>query len=303
MYDKVTCRIRDKVEVAKHYSGKYGAPGMARAEKKKPTPEEMAKQNHWKRCRDLRRLIELNFGPGDWHVTLTCEKEKRPNKEEAPKVIRKFLGKLRQEYKKQEWELKYVISCEIGDRGAVHWHMVLNNEHNERTDAAKLIRENWTRGRPYFSNMDETGEYERLADYMVKAAARRIDKGETVEKMSYSRSRNLKKPVERREKVRATTWKKEPRIPEGWELVPGSLVNGMNKFNNLPYQHYVIRRKEKGKDGRSEPVRGGKPERAAPTGGSRDVSSGMRDQQGNADKKRNHSFGRHDGKPADANHA
>lgn len=278
MYEKITCQIRDKIEVSKHYSGRYGAPGMKREPKRKPTPEEMAKQNHWIRCRDLRRLIELNFEPGDWHVTLNCRKEERPTREEAPKVIRKFLAKLRQEYKRQGWELKYVITCEVGERGAVHWHMVVNNEHNERTDAAKLIRENWTRGRPYFSNLDETGDYSKLAEYMVKEAAKRIDRGETIEKMSYSRSRNLKKPVERRRKVRATAWRKEPKVPEGWELVPGSLLNEVNKYTGLPYQHYVIRRKEGAGNGRSKPIPRNGPEGPAPGSRQGDVSPGVRDE-------------------------
>lgn len=254
MYVKTTCRIKDKVEVSKHYHANSGAPGRKRAGRKDPTPEDMAKQNHWRRCRDLRRLIELNFDPGDWHVTLTCEKDKRPTMEEAPGVIRKFLGKLKRDFKKQGWDLKYVITCEVGDRGAVHWHMVVNSCHNEATDTAKLIREAWKRGRPYFSALDDSGEYERLADYMCKQAAQRIDRGETSEKMSYSRSRNLKKPVERREKVRASGWKQEPKVPEGWELVEGSLLNEVNKWNGLPYQHYTLRRKE-GDRGKGESVR------------------------------------------------
>lgn len=273
MYDKITCRIRDKVEVAKHYSGRYGAPGKEREKKEKPTPEEMAKQNHWRRCRDLRRLIELNFRPGDWHVTLTCRPADRPTKEEAPKVIRRFLAKLKREYKKQGWDLKYVITCEIGERGAVHWHMVVNNEANGETDAAKLITKNWTRGRAYYGMLDSSGEYVQLAEYMVKEAARRIDRGETVEKMSYSRSRNLKKPVERKKRIRSAGWRKDPVVPTGWYLVPGSLENGVNKFTGLPYQRYVIRRKEE-THGRGQPVRGRNREGAAPPGGCSDVRPG-----------------------------
>lgn len=273
MYDKVTCRIRNKVEVSKHYSGRFGAPGMKREEKKKATPEEMAKQNHWRRCRDLRRLIEINFSPGDWHVTLTCAKDQRPTIEEAPKVIREFLGRLRRDYKKRGWDLKYVITCETGERGAVHWHMVTQNLHDGATDTAKVIGQLWKRGRTYFSPLDETGDYAKLADYLVKETARKIDKGETSEKLSYSRSRNLIKPKERREKVRANGWRLEPKVPEGWELVPGSLVNEVNKFTGLPYQHYVIRRKEDG-DGRGQPVRDRKPQGTAPPGRGGNVSSG-----------------------------
>ena len=280
MYEKVTCRIRDKIEVSKHYSGRYGAPGMARKEKKKPTPEEMAKQNHWRRCRDLRRLIELNFQPGDWHVTLTCRQGERPDKEEAPKVIRDFLAKLRQGYKKRGWELKYVITCEVGDRGAVHWHMVINSLSDLETDTHKLIGEYWKRGRAYFSALDESGEYGKLAEYMVKEASKRIDKGETVEKMSYSRSRNLIKPKEKRERVRATAWKKEPKIPEGWELVPGSLINATNKYTNLPYQHYTIRRKENADVGR-KPVRRHDAAGTSPPGRGVPVPDHDRDKKGN----------------------
>lgn len=279
MYDKVTCRIRDKIEISKHYSGRYGAPGQPRQKARERTPEEMAKQNHWRRCRDLRRLIELNFEPGDWHVTLNCRQEERPTKEEAPKVIRDFLGAMRRGYKKQGWELKYVITCEVGERGAVHWHIVINNCHSGSCDTAKLIRDNWTRGRAYFSPLDDSGDYSKLADYMVKEAARRIDKGETIEKMSYSRSRNLIKPVEKREKVRATGWKAEPKIPEGWELVPGSLLNGINKYTNLPYQHYTIRRKEK-TDAGGKPVYRHKHQGTAPPGRSIHVHSGGADGQG-----------------------
>lgn len=284
MYDKLTCRIRDRVEVSKHYSGRYGAPGMKREPKRKATPEEMAKQNHWKRCRDLRRLIEINFGPGDWHVTLTCAKDQRPTKEEAPKVIREFLGKLRAAYRKRGWDLKYVLSCEIGDRGAVHWHLIINNEHDQEADTAKLIREHWKKGRPYFSPLDESGEYGQLADYIVKEAGKRIDRGETIEKMSYSRSRNLKKPVEHRQKVRATAWKKKPTIPKGWEMIPGSLVNGKNPYTGLPYQRYVLRRKEAG-DGRGQPLRDGNRKGTAPTDGRRHVPPGGADAEGNGHEK------------------
>lgn len=245
------CRIRDRIEIDKYYTANYGAPGMKRAEKKNRTPEEMAKQNYWKRCRDLRRIIELNFGEGDLHVVLTCKKEERPDKEEAPKVIRKFRDRLAREYKKQVWELKYVITCEIGQRGAVHWHMIINNMTSERTSTTKLIQKYWIRGRPYFTALDGSGDYKKLAEYIVKETAEKIKKEETCEKLSYIASRNLKKPQVKRSNVKAKKWKKEPVVPKGWELVAESLINGINRYTGLPYQKYVIRRipgKEKKKD-------------------------------------------------------
>ena len=242
MYIKKTCHIRDRMEVEKHYSGRYGAPGMSREPKRRKTPEEMAKQNHWRKYRELRRTMELNFGPGDWHVTLTCKKELRPSVEEAVQVIRLFRDNLRKEYKKRGWELKYIITCEVGERGAVHWHMIVNDKHDKENSTAELIRKHWTRGRAYFSPMDDTGEYQQLAEYIVKETSQRIEAGQTAEKLSYMISRNMIRPVVQEEKVRANGWKMEPVPPKGWKLVPESLVNGFNPFTGRPYQYYTLRK-------------------------------------------------------------
>lgn len=246
MYIKNMCTINDKIEIEKHYSGNYGAPGQKREAKRERTPEEMARQNFWRRIRHIRRVIELNFKPADYFVTLTCRKEERPAKEDAPKVIRTFRDAMRREYKKQGWELKYIITCEVGQRGAVHWHMIVNNCSNKRTDTGKLIWKLWTRGRPWFELLDSSGDYSKLAEYIVKESKSTMEKERTVEKLSYMASRNLKKPVIRTVKVDARGWKKEPRAPKGWEVVPESIVNGFNTFTGLPYQHYTIRKRKGG---------------------------------------------------------
>lgn len=249
MYTKTECEIRDKKEICKYYPGRYGAPGMPREKKRKKTPEEIAKQNLWIRMRDLRRLIELNFTEGDWHVVLTCRKEERPGKEEAPQIIRGFRDMLRDAYKKEEWQLKYIITCETGSRGAVHWHMVVNNMHNDRTSTAKMIKSLWKRGRPYFSPLDAGGDYKTLAEYIVKETTKRVEQENTLEKLSYMPSRNLIRPEVKKKEIRANRWRKEPVAPEGYYVVPDSIVNGINKFTGFPYQHYTIRRlAEDGRD-------------------------------------------------------
>lgn len=249
MHIKTICKIKDKIEIEKHYPGNFGAPGMKRSERKKPTTEEMARQNLWRRTRYLRRIIELNFGEGDFHATLTCRKDQRPSMEEAVKIIRTFRNRLRDAYRRQGWELKYVITCETGERGAIHWHMIVNNRHNEKTSTMKLIQKYWTLGRTWFVPLDDTGDYSKLAEYIIKETGKRIKNGKTLEKLSYMISRNMKKPVVRTKAVRANRWRKKPKAPKGWYVVPGSVVNGRNKFTGLPYQYYTIRRlgKEKGK--------------------------------------------------------
>lgn len=242
-YIKVICRIRDKVEIAKHYDLRGGAPGMPRVKKKKKTPEEMESQNRWRRRRNLRRLIEANFKAGDWHVVLACGKGEKLTAEEARKRIRKFRDRLKAAYKKVGWELKYIITCELGVRGGIHWHMIVNDCHNKEESSAKLIRKLWEWGRAYFSPLDESGDYKKLAEYILKESDGKKEQKEIIEKQGYIPSRNLIRPVEQTEKVRARSWRKEPKVPKGWELVPGTLVNGANKYTGLPYQHYTIRKK------------------------------------------------------------
>ncbi len=241
-YIKTVCLIHDRAEIAKHYDIRYGAPGMPREKKVKETPEVMARQNLWQRKKYLRRLIELNFGEGDWHITLTCRPEDRPCKEDAPRLIRKFRDRMRKAYKQRGWELRYIITCETGKRGAVHWHMIVNDMHDGRDSTAGLVGQFWIWGRPYFSPLDDTGEYGRLAEYLVKESSDRIRREETGENFSYMRSRNLVKPVEKPYISRARSWRREPRMPAGWELVPGTLINGVNPYNGLPYQYYTMRR-------------------------------------------------------------
>ena len=241
-YLKVVCEVRDKVEVAKHYDLRSGAPGMPREKRRRKTQEEMAAQNRWRRRTRLRRLIEANFGPGDWHVVLGCRKGEELSAEDARKRIRKFRDRLQGAYKKMGWELKYVITCERGKRGRIHWHMIINDMHSEKESTAGMVRRLWEWGREYFSPLDSTGDYKGLAEYIIKECEREGE--EPVEKQGYMSSRNLVRPVEVTEKVRAKGWRKEPKVPRGWELVPGTLVNGTNKYSGLPYQRYTIRRKE-----------------------------------------------------------
>lgn len=242
MYIRNTCRVNDRIEIEKHYNWNAGAPGINREDKKNKTPDAVAKQNLINRKKELRRLMELNFRGGDIHVTLTCRPDERPDMEEAMKVIRAFRNRMRDRYKKNHWIFKYIITTETGSRGAVHWHMIVNNMQNDTTSTQKLIWELWDRGRPYFVPMDKNREYGQLADYIIKETSKRIAEGKTMEKLSYMCSRNLIRPVVRKKKIDRRTWKKEPKAPKGWELIKESVINGVNQYTGLPYQHYNIRK-------------------------------------------------------------
>lgn len=236
MYTKVIYDLGSVKEIQKYIPGNYGAPGCPREKKRKRTPEEIQKQNQRNKIRKVQRLILKNFTEGDLHLVLTYKKELRPESiEEANKQRAKFFTDLRRVYKRAGPELKYIAATEKGSKGAVHHHIIINNP--EGINLTRTIQKIWPYGQQYTTPLYEEGEYEDLAAYLVKDETK-----EEVAGTSYTRSRNLIIPEPQREKIFHRRWKEEPQIPKGWELIKGTLQNGLNPVTGHPYQHYMIRR-------------------------------------------------------------
>ena len=53
-YIRDTWDCGDTLEVEEKHTGRYGAAGQKREQRKEPTPEDIMRQNQWKRVRDLR---------------------------------------------------------------------------------------------------------------------------------------------------------------------------------------------------------------------------------------------------------
>lgn len=68
----------ETIEIEEKHTGRYGARGQKREKRKKASPEDIKRQNKWKRERDLRRLIKWNFGKYDYWMTITYRKGDRP---------------------------------------------------------------------------------------------------------------------------------------------------------------------------------------------------------------------------------
>lgn len=238
MYTKVTYDLGEVKEIQKYIPGNYGAPGCTRERKRKRTPAEIKAQNERNKKRRVQRLIMANFAEGDLHVTLTYRKEDRPETAEMANALRaKFLSELRKGFKKSGVELKYIGVTETGSRGAVHHHIIINNP--EGVDVTKLIQKSWKHGQTYYSPLYEDGEFEQLADYLLKE--------ESEKRSSYTRSRNLKIPEPKRELVLSKRWKDPPTVPKGWEIIKETVFNGVNPVTGYPYQRYMMRRTHAGK--------------------------------------------------------
>lgn len=123
----------ESLEIEEKHTGRYGARGQKREKRKKASPEDIKRQNKWKRERDLRRLIKWNFGKYDYWMTITYRKGDRPAWEQMKKDVTDLIKKVRKRYRKLGKELKYIYRLQIGKRGGPHVHILVNRIQTENT--------------------------------------------------------------------------------------------------------------------------------------------------------------------------
>lgn len=247
MYRVVKYRLGTSIDTEIHYVGKYGRKGEKRAPKKKATPEQMQKQNKWKKEVYLRRLIQLNFVPYDLFCTLKYPAGTRIGAKQVQSEVQRFIKKLRLAYQKQDVPLKYIYRIEIGKRGGIHVHMIINRLPK---DGDKVIQEKWIVGRVNFTNLYDQGGYADLAEYMAKEPPEEMEgqismfeESERKKLRSYNPSRNLKKPeAEVKEYKRRTVRKileEGPIAEEGFYVDKSSIRQGVNPYTGCSYLYYT----------------------------------------------------------------
>lgn len=233
MYERTKVYFDNSIEVIEKHSGKYGAPGMKRMKRKKATPEQVERQNQWRRERSVRWLLKKNFGQHDYWLTLTYRKGERPTcLEEAKKQVQKFLRQMRDWYKRQGEPMKYILVTEYGSRGGVHHHMVVNRIPGADVEIAKK----WIYGNPQFTLLYLRGEFRKLANYIAKRPA----EDNAIKEKWYSRSRNLEEPTMEKRVMRRRTFSQEPFVPKGFYLEKESIYAGINPITGHPYRYYTL---------------------------------------------------------------
>lgn len=154
-------------EVKKYYSRRH-KPKEKRIKREEPTRETQENVNIRKQTEQLRWKLNCNFQEGDMFVTFSYKKEERPDTyKDLVKQKDKLIRDLKREYKKHGKELKYVYVLETGDKGARHIHMVLESIE------PRSIKRCWNRGRINIRLLDGTGQYGKLAAYLVKEKGRK----------------------------------------------------------------------------------------------------------------------------------
>lgn len=253
MYAKDSWYLINHIEHEYKYPGRYGARGEKRKKKKKATPGQVAKQNQYNREVRCRRLLRNNFYPGDYWVTLKNKSGARKNMEEFVKDMRKFLREMRKEYKARGGTLKFIYRLEIGKRGGLHAHIVINRMPGDAyTDL--IIRDAWRKVTPDgsvdYTTIREQGGGKDLAAYITKQAGEEIagqmrlfSKKDQKKLIRISSSRNLDRAEPVRKVYRHWTMKKVlengPKPTPGYYIDKDSIRAGTNCFTGFSYYKYT----------------------------------------------------------------
>ena len=231
-YIKKTVKAGNTMEIFKYHDRAHGKKGGPRGERKTKTSLRQMLANQRRAEQKLRWLMNENFYDGDLSLTATYVRragEEPISVEEMKKHIRKFLTRLRKEYRAQGKELKYIHVMEVGERGARHHHLVVN--YIDERIIQRVWEEVYPDKRPdrkasfiRQQMLNTNGQYDKLANYLIKQTQKNLGREDALMKKSYSCSRNLRKPEITTEVVGASTFRKEPKAPAGWYLEPDSIV-------------------------------------------------------------------------------
>lgn len=194
------------VEVSKYYSSRFNKRGIGRGKRKSLTTKEQREVNKRAAEKKLRRLINENFQEGDTHLVLDYKLSERPTGREGMRVdADDFLKEMRKLYKSLGLEFKYIHVMEIGKKGALHHHLVINTPDEV---SQRAITKAWKgRGRTHFNPLDDTGQYAKLAAYLIKQSDGMLKDPDALQGKRWNSSKNLRKP---------TVIRKEPIKDKGW---------------------------------------------------------------------------------------
>lgn len=207
--------------------------GGKRKKKEKATSDAVKKNNDMLALKNLTRLINLNFYPGDLHTTLTYAEELSP--EEANSELEKWIKRMRREYKKLDKEFYYIAVTEFKNK-RIHHHVVHNYIDFQ------VINRQWKMGRIRCTPLDKTRNYRVLAEYLIKETQKTFRDPENATKRRWKSSRNLKRPVVKREWVSISQLFQnldDIKPLKGYEIDRDTLrkyTNPVTKLDHLEYQ-------------------------------------------------------------------
>lgn len=252
MYIRKTWKAGRTVEVKKTYSARYGKK-ISRGDNIQHTSKRQEDINRRNAIAELRRTLNANFGPGDWHSIFTYPQKVPPTPEQAKRDMNLFLRRLRVLYRERDSELKYVQATEYKHK-RIHHHIVIPN----LSCGMEPVRQLWKRliaetyytpgeramGQPLylrfrFSPLDDSGQYGKLAEYLIKETDKSRHDPDAICKRRYRQSRNLVHPQPVVEIIDAKRWRQEAAPRKGYYIDKEASFSAVSEDTGLPVQETI----------------------------------------------------------------
>lgn len=238
-YIKKTCRAGKTKHVSVYYSLRWHSKKEGRREPKQNITSEAQRKINLRQAEEkLEKKLDANFCSDDYYLTLDFKPTERPaGRQELSTLMKRYLRKMRNLYKKAGKVFKYVWVAEIGSRGAVHIHIVISG-----IDDIKAVARAWTHGGTTFKPMYEDGNYRKLAGYFIKYSEKtRHTAGELQGKL-WNASKNLITPPERRKvtRCRDSFSPDNIKVPKGYYLDKDSVRTGIHEITGYTYMKYTF---------------------------------------------------------------
>ena len=231
--------------VAEYYTARQHPKGESRQKRQRPSTESVKASNERKARNRLKWKLNENFDVGDYFVTLTYGngRNKDVTWEEMQRDLNVFLRRVKYGYQKHGIELRYMATPEVGERGAKHFHLVMN------AAAQGIIRKAWVHG---FSSIklvgppaDGRNTYDSIAEYMAKMSekTRRVLGNDKIKR--YTCSRNLKEPKEETADMLRDRFNRErPFCPKGYDIVESTMREYVNEYGYTVREYLCMRRND-----------------------------------------------------------
>ncbi len=173
-------------------SSRMNTDSKKRKPKQNPTSAAVQKVNFRNAVKILTAKLNYNFKPGDHHLVLTYSSVVTPA--EAKKQLDKFQRNLRNYCKRNNIDFKWVAVTEY-KHTRIHHHLVMNDIDTE------VIQRYWKCGYIRSTALDESGNYYKLAEYLLKETEKTFREENSPQKKRYSSSRNVVMPEVKRERI------------------------------------------------------------------------------------------------------
>ncbi len=248
-YVKRTTKAGRTIENEKYYTSRYKKKGIKKGDKVKSTTEQQKKINTRQAERRLRLSINENFGTADYHLILGYRHKRGDpyrSREEMREDMDIFLQQARTEFKRIGLILKYIHVTEIGKRGARHHHLVISKADPE------LFQLCWEHGRIRVFPLDDTGQYSKLASYLIKYTEKTIGTDKAMMGKRWNSSKNLRKPEPEYEIISDREWiRSEAKPIKGYYVDADSVENGIHnpEYSGYGFFRYTLVKNPPGKEG------------------------------------------------------